>query len=81
MFLSSNFLKHTKNPQITAKNLNKKIGERIKKFSQVSQLNDPNKNTGEYDYYDLNDFNRDIITKLDFIHFITSQHLLTQFPY
>ena len=37
----------------------------MKKFSQISQLNDPNENTVSCDYYDLNDFNKVIVTKQD----------------
>ena len=37
----------------------------MKKFSQISQLNDPNKYTVNCDYYDLNDFNKAIVTKQD----------------
>ena len=35
----------------------------MKKFSQMSQLNDPNENTVSCDYYDLNGFNKVIVTK------------------
>ena len=35
----------------------------MKKFSQISQLNDPNENTVSCDYYDLNDFNKVIVTQ------------------
>ena len=46
----------------------------MKKFSQISQLNDPNENTVSCDYYDLNDFNKVIVTKQDFavLHLIIS---------
>ena len=37
----------------------------MKKFSKISQLNDPNKNTVSYDQYDLNDLNKVIVTKQD----------------
>ena len=45
IFLSSDTIEHTQKPQKTPK-----------KFSQISELNDPNKNTVRRDYYDLNDF-------------------------
>ena len=35
----------------------------MKKFSKMSQLNDSNANTISCDYYDLNDFNKVIVTK------------------
>ena len=35
----------------------------MKKFSQISQLNDPNENTVSCDYYDLNDLNKVIVTQ------------------
>ena len=35
----------------------------MKKLSQISQLNDPNENTVSCDYYDLNDFNKVIVTQ------------------
>ena len=37
----------------------------MKKFSQISQLNDSNKNTVSCDYYDLDDFNKVVVTKQD----------------
>ena len=37
----------------------------MKKFSQISQLNDPNDNTVSCDYYDLSDFSKVIVTKQD----------------
>ena len=37
----------------------------MKKFPEISQLNDPNENTVSCDYYDLNDFNKVIVTKQD----------------
>ena len=49
----------------------------MKKFSQISQLNDPNKNTVSCDYYDLNGFNKVIVTKQD----LAVLHLFTQFPH
>ena len=39
----------------------------MKKFSQISQLNDSNENTVSCDYYDLNDFNKVIVTKEDLV--------------
>ena len=45
--------------------MNKQTCELTKKFSQISQLEDPNKNTVTCDYYDLNDFNKVIVTKQD----------------
>ena len=46
----------------------------MKKFSQISQLNDPNENTVSCDYYDLNDFNKVIVTQkiLVVLHLIIS---------
>ena len=35
----------------------------MKSFSQINQLNDPRGNTVSCNYYDLNDFNKDIVTK------------------
>ena len=37
----------------------------MKKFSQISQLNDSNENTVRCDYYDLNGFDKVIVTKQD----------------
>ena len=37
----------------------------MKKFSQISQLNDSNKNTVSCDCYDLDDFNKVVVTKQD----------------
>ena len=37
----------------------------MKKFSQISQLNDSNDNTVSWDYYDLIDFSKVIVTKQD----------------
>ena len=37
----------------------------MKKFSQISQLNDPNEDTVSSEYYELNDFNKVIVTKQD----------------
>ena len=45
--------------------MNKQTCELTKKFSQISQLEDPNKNTVTCDYYNLNDFNKVIVTKQD----------------
>ena len=65
IFLSSDTIEHTQKPQKAQKNLNKQTRELIKKFSQISQLNDSNENTVSCDYYDLNDFNKVIVTKQD----------------
>ena len=65
IFLSSDTIEHTQKPQKAPKKLNKQTCELMKKFSQISQLNDPNKNTVSCDYYDLNDFNKVIVTKQD----------------
>ena len=53
----------------------------MKKFSQISQLNDSNENTVSCDYYDLNDFNKVLVTKQTTLGSITSQHLFAQFPH
>ena len=37
----------------------------MRKFSRISQLNDPNESTTRCGYYDLNDFNKAIVTKQD----------------
>ena len=37
----------------------------MRKFSRISQLNDPNENTTSCGYYDLNDFNKAKVTKQD----------------
>ena len=37
----------------------------MKKFSKISQLNDPNKNNVSCNYYDLNYFNKFIVKKQD----------------
>ena len=65
IFLSSDTIEHTQKPQKAPKKLNKQNRELIKKFSQISQLNDSNENTVNCDYYDLNDFNKVIVTKQD----------------
>ena len=65
ILLSSDTIEHTQKPQKATKKLNKQTRKLIKKFSQISQLNDSNKNTVSCDYYDLNDFNKIIVTKLD----------------
>ena len=65
IFLSSDTIEHTQKPQKTPKRLNKQTRELIKKFFQNSQLNDSIENTVSCDYYDLNDFNKVIVTKQD----------------
>ena len=61
-------------PQKTAKTLNKQTNKIIKKrFSQISRLNDANENTVSCDYYDLNDFNKVIVTKEDLVVISTSR--------
>ena len=67
IFLSSDTIEHTQKSQKAQKNLNKQTCELIKKFSQISQLNDSNENTVSCDYYDLNDFNKIILTKQDLV--------------
>ena len=46
----------------------------MKKSSQISQLNDLNENTVSCDNYDLNDFDKVIVTKQDWsvLHLNTS---------
>ena len=46
----------------------------MKKSSQISQLNDLNENTVSCDIYDLNDFDKVIVTKQDWsvLHLNTS---------
>ena len=71
IFLSSDTIEHTQNPQKTKKQ--KKNSKKIEqtnlwtyqKFPQISQLEDPNKNTVTCDYYNLNDFNKVIVIKQD----------------
>ena len=53
MFFSSDTWEHTQKPLTIPKKLNKQIRKLMKKFSQISQLNDPNKNTLSCDYYGL----------------------------
>ena len=65
IFLSSDTKEHIQKPQKASKKLNKQNRELIKKFSQINQLNDSNKNTVNCDYYDLNKFNKVIVTKQD----------------
>ena len=65
IFLSSDTIEHTQKPQKAPKKLNKQTRELMKKFSQISQLNDPNENTVSCDYYDLNNFNKVIAIKQD----------------
>ena len=67
IFLSSDTIEHTQKSQKAQKNLNKQTCELIKKFSQISQLNDSNENTVSCDCYDLNDFNKIIVTKQDLV--------------
>ena len=42
IFLTSGTIKHTQKPQKAPKKLNKQTRDLMKKFSQISQLNDPN---------------------------------------
>ena len=42
IFLTSDTIKHTQKPQKAPKKLNKQTRDLMKKFSQISQLNDPN---------------------------------------
>ena len=65
MLLSSDTIEHTQKLQKATKKLNKQTGKLIKKFSQISQLYASNENTVSCDYYDLNDFNKVIVTKQD----------------
>ena len=65
IFLSSDTIGHTQKPQEAPKKLNKQTFKLMKKFSQISQLSDPNENTVSCDYYDLNDFNKVIVTEQD----------------
>ena len=61
LFLSSDTIEHTQKPQKAPKILNKQTRKLMKKFSQISQLKDPNENTVSCDYYDLNDFSKVIV--------------------
>ena len=61
IFLSSDTIEHTQKPQKAPKILNKQTRKLMKKFSQISQLKDPNENTVSCDYYDLNDFSKVIV--------------------
>ena len=45
--------------------MDKKTRKLMKKLSQISQLNNPNENTVNCDYYDLNGFKKVIVTKQD----------------
>ena len=63
MFLSSDNLNHEQKPQTAPEKLNKETPELMKKFYQIILLNDANQNTVSCDYYDLNDFNKVIVTK------------------
>ena len=63
MFLSSDNLNHEQKPQTAPEKLNKETRELMKKFYQIILLNDANQNTVSCDYYDLNDFNKVIVTK------------------
>ena len=65
IFLFSDTIEHTQKPQKAPKKLNKQTRELMKKFSQISQLNDPNEDTVSSEYYELNDFNKVIVTKQD----------------
>ena len=56
-------MENTQKPQKTPKKLNKQPCKLMRKFSQINQLNHPNENTVSCDYYDLNDFNKSIVTK------------------
>ena len=53
MLLSSDTLEHTQKPQTLQKNLNKQTRGLMGKFSQISQLNGPNKNNVGCAYYVL----------------------------
>ena len=64
-FLSSDTIEHTQKPQKTPKKLNEQARELMKKFSQISQVNDPNENTASCVYCDLNDFNKVIAVYLN----------------
>ena len=81
IFLSSDTIEHTQKPQKAPKKLNKQTRELMKKFSQISQLNDPDENSVSCNYYDLNDFNKDSSNKTRLGCSITSQHLFAHFPY
>ena len=50
IFLSSDTIEHTQKQQKALKKLNKQTHELMKKFPQISQLNDPNKNAVSCDY-------------------------------
>ena len=50
IFLSSDTIEHTQKPQKAPKKLNKQTHELMEKFPEISQLNDPNKNTVSCDY-------------------------------
>ena len=53
MFFSSDTWEHTQKPLTIPKKLNKQTRKLMKKFSQISQLNEPNENTVSCVYYDL----------------------------
>ena len=73
-FLSFDTIEHMQNPRKAPKKLNKQTRKLMKKFSQISQLNDPSKNTVSCNYYDLNEV---IVTKQD----LAVLHLFIQFPH
>ena len=64
IFLSSDTIEHAKTTKSSEK-LNKQTRKLINFSPLNSQLNDSNKNTASCDYYDLNDFNKVIVTKQD----------------
>lgn len=58
--------------------MDKKTRKLMKKLSQINQLNNPNENTVNCDYYDLNGFNK--VSNKVRLSCIASQHLFTLFP-